>query len=1614
MTRSRKAQPHRRRATFSLVALSLALLTFAPQALAAPKITVATLGTSASGTTGGLFSGARAIAVNSTGAGGVPAGTTYVLDSNNNRIQRFGPTGSFLAAWGWDVSTPAGDNAYEICTVAASCKGGMAGSGAGELGASGAQGIAVDQASGNVYVSDQANRRIDAFSATGTFEGAFGWGALDGSESLQLCTLFCHDPGPAAPATGNVPGGQFGAAIGGLAVDASNRIYVADRSNRRVDVFTPTLSGAAKALTAVSFTRAFGWGALDGSAAFQVCNAPSTCHAPASSGSAPGQFSNGSPTDLVLDSAGSLYALDPGNLRLQKFDATPAPLSTPALDSSVAAAFDDSLWDLAIDSNDHLFLAGSSSSASDKVRVAELDTFSGALLATHGSDLTQVSASGLALAPPSLGGNLYLSSANSVAVLNDDRPTIDPITTHTATTATFTGTVVSDGIDVTYHFEYSADNGLTWTGLPAPDADAGTAATTIPVSREATGLVGSQSYRVRLVQSRANGSRTSAERSFTTNASEPLITGTEALDVATTTTTLTALVNPENQATTYHFEYISDADYAANGDSFSGPNPPSRSPAASEVPIGSGAKAIVASRAISGLSPGTAYHFRAVATNPTSPPGGTLGPEQAFTTYTLPPSFGPCPNDAYRSGPSAHLPDCRAYEQATPLDKNGNDAYGELERVTASSAGDAVTFYANAGFPGGVGSADLPSYVARRGPGNWSTGGLLPPAGAGPRALMLGWTPDLSLSYAQVNNADLSVATLVERSADGTYRAIAQGNEAFYFDGASADRSKVFFEALGEPLAPGAANGKDNLYVYDRDTDTIGLVGVLPDAACAHPPCFPHDGSFGGPYDWLGNGDPGSGGAEARYYLQSLHAISSTGERAYFTAAAGQIYLRSDPAGPGAATAHVSATHKDNGIGNGGTDPNGQLPAEFMGATPDGSHAFFTSAEELTNDANTGPDPTVAPPVPAIVRAGLDGTGAETHFIPTDAEQIAVDSGHIYWTDPENGSIGRAEINGTGATDGFITGLTDPEGIAVDSGHIYWTDPTERAIGRADLSDGLNVKTEFISTTGVPRGVAVSATNVYWANDNGFTKSSIGRADLNGNGANSSYIPLAPESDIPVHIAVDSSHIYVTTHVASDYVIRFNLDGSGEIYIGTETGTNTLADTAEIALDASHVYWQDRIGNAIYRANLDLTGATKLLTTPAPIGIAVDASHLYWSAQPPRPTNPGKDLYRYDAGTGDLTDLSPDPGETDGAGVQGVLGVSEQGDYAYFAANGVLASNPGARGSTATPGDCHDANAGNGFYRGHGSCNLYLAHEGTVTFIARLDANGFFSGGNISDAYNWKALGGVITGQDATARVSADGETLLFASQNRLSGYDNQGNVQLYRYHAPDGELDCVSCNPTGALGGDAGLRSITRTAPLLPAGKEANLTRNLSADGERVFFESAAKLVAADVNKALDVYEWEAPGKGTCTEADSAYSTQDGGCLYLLSAGTGPNPSYFADASASGDDAFIFTRDQLVPQDTDSLQDVYDAGAGGGLVAQHAVATPECDLNSGACEGAATSPSAAPGAASAAIVGAGNPKPQRPKPCAKGKVRRHGRCTARHPHKEKHRGPRRPRRAPR
>jgi hypothetical protein len=352
----------------------------------------------------------------------------------------------------------------------------------------------------------------------------------------------------------------------------------------------------------------------------------------------------------------------------------------------------------------------------------------------------------------------------------------------------------------------------------------------------------------------------------------------------------------------------------------------------------------------------------------------------------------------------------------------------------------------------------------------------------------------------------------------------------------------------------------------------------------------------------------------------------------------------------------------------------------------------------------------------------------------------------------------------------------------------------------------------------------------------------------------------------------------------------------------------------------------------------------------------------------------GNDLYRYDAESGDLLDLVPDPapGDPAGADVQGVLGASEDGSYVYFAANGVLAGG-------ATAGDC-EATAQSG------SCNLYLWHEGTTTFVAQLTLGG--------DSTNWSTSAAA-----RSSRLSADGKTLLFRSQGKLSAYDNQGVPELYRYGAADGKILCVSCNPTGAAPvALATLQSTPTGLGNLPPA--AVLSRNLSTDGGRVFFETPDKLVAADVNgdggcpgtgpnkggpfACQDVYEWEAKGSGSCQSEG-----QNGGCLYLISDGRSGEPAYFTDADPTGANAFFLTDRPLVGQDKDQIRDIYDARVGGGIASQNPPPpAPVCEGE--ACKGA---PTPAPAAQTPGTEHFS--EPVAPAPCGRGKTRRHGRCVA-------------------
>jgi len=935
-----------------------------------------------------------------------------------------------------------------------------------------------------------------------------------------------------------------------------------------------------------------------------------------------------------------------------------------------------------------------------------------------------------------------------------------------------------------------------------------------------------------------------------------------------------------------------------------------------------------------------------------------------------------CGNEALRAQQGSEgLPDCRAFEQATPLDKSGDDATGTVPYAKAALGGDAVTFLSNAS------SSALKEFtpsIATRTASGWSSAVLLPSLGDGGNAEVIGLTPDLSEAFLQVNGPGKKPPTaLLSRSAaDGALSTLVPSTAHLepQFVGASEDDSMVVFEATAAlPGSGPAIVGGPNLFAWDRGTGQVRLIGVLNDGAA------PPEGAIGGPYDWILGTTVrtlAAGGAARDYNTQDQHVVSASGAAVYFTAAGtGELYLRRNPATPQspldgggdctsavlACTVDVSASQKTAGPVPGSPDP-----AAFMGASVDGRTAFFTSAAALTDDANTGPD---SPP-PAIGRAAIDGGGVEASFIPASATGVAVDGAHLYWANAARGSIARASLDGSGLEEDFIAGLNHPRWVAVDGEYIYWTTPGG-AIGRDRLDGGGAPEPNFIDSAGRPQGIAVNGGKLYWADDGNH---SIARANVDGSEVEPSFHPLG-SAEFPEGVAVDGSHIYWTENEPSGYVSRSNIDGTHEIFRFIGAGDELRG----IAIDGEHVYWASQIGGKIGRLDLELGDAQPELISgiAGATGLALDGLHLYWSTR--KAASPGSDLYRYDAESGGLTDLTADPGDPNGAEVKGVLGIAGDGSYVYFAANGVLASSPNARGETAQPGTCRGT-----LGSGSGSCNLYVFHAGTVGFIARLEIEGDAA---TSDAANWAATPTGVFSETAfqqTARVSTDGRTLLFRSRRQLTEYASEGVPELYRYRAGDSELLCVSCDPSGAAPIAAPtLGTISPPAKYRSWPAEA-LTRNLSAGGDRVFFESVDPLVEADHNgdqgcpglgaftqefpACQDVYEWEAPGSGSCRSA-----TANGGCLYLLSGAGEVGPAFFGDASASGNDAFIFTAASLVGQDRDEFVDVYDARVNGGIAAQNEAA-------SAGCSGEACRPlrGALPALAPPATAAPGSPRARR------------------------------------
>ena len=117
-------------------------------------------------------------------------------------------------------------------------------------------------------------------------------------------------------------------------------------------------------------------------------------------------------------------------------------------------------------------------------------------------------------------------------------------------------------------------------------------------------------------------------------------------------------------------------------------------------------------------------------------------------------------------------------------------------------------------------------------------------------------------------------------SADETFtRIAAEAETEGFLAGASTDGSLVYFQSESQQ-PPGPASGENNLYVWNRDTGSVSLAGVLPDPACGAPPCVAPGGSFAGPYEWFFSNLKGfTQRGNHDFYIQNQHPVSEDGKQ---------------------------------------------------------------------------------------------------------------------------------------------------------------------------------------------------------------------------------------------------------------------------------------------------------------------------------------------------------------------------------------------------------------------------------------------------------------------------------------------------------------------------------------------------------------------------------------------------------------------------------------------------------------------------------------------------------------------------------------------------------------
>jgi hypothetical protein len=335
-------------------------------------------------------------------------------------------------------------------------------------------------------------------------------------------------------------------------------------------------------------------------------------------------------------------------------------------------------------------------------------------------------------------------------------------------------------------------------------------------------------------------------------------------------------------------------------------------------------------------------------------------------------------------------------------------------------------------------------------------------------------------------------------------------------------------------------------------------------------------------------------------------------------------------------------------------------------------------------------------------------------------------------------------------------------------------------------------------------------------------------------------------------------------------------------------------------------------------------------------GASEDGSKVFFlTRQPLLGGDSTRNLYEYDfAAPAGQRIIRVSAGDPTGADVQGVVRISEDGSRVYFVAQGVLAQQPNDLGQSAV----------------EGADNLYVYEpdpaapgQFKTVFVTTLSSD---------DSEDWS-----YTDVRSAETTPPDGRFLLLVSNNRLtSDCSTCIGSQVYRYDALTGSMVRASIGEDGFNHNG----TLTTATPIIRAPSYETAYAgwrpvSISNDGSYVFFQSTAGLTPNALNEVC-VRERE----GACVnDAPNVYEYHEGQ-IYLISDGqdlhriSQSTTTQLIGASASGDDVFFTTADPLVPQDTDTQEDVYDAHVNGGFPSETA---PSCQDEE--CQG---TPSSLPG----------------------------------------------------